>query len=298
MRFRQLLFVTAMSCLSSNLLAQHSDAEFGYDNTVSPTGFEIEGDVFTQEGILVIESSMEELDPFTPGDFSADQPGFATNDAEDLLVNSGDSIWISTLDASVDSAFGVGYVNFYNPVSNALEATGRIALEDNTASTLDLVLNADAIESGVNLQFIDVADAGGNIHDHVVFDLLDDATAPIGAYGVLVQLHSDFGPIDGDIELSSEPFWIVFNHGMTEADFEDFALPKFGIVSSFILGDANGDGFFNNSDIAAFVMALTNSVLFNKMFPEIDPDVVLDMNGDGVFSNGDIASFVAALTSG
>ncbi len=261
MRPQLLLLVTAMTCLSSNLLAQHSDVEFGYDNTASPSGFEIVGGVLTQDGILLFESSMEELDPFTPGDFSADQPGFATG-AIGRLVNSDDEIWISVLDASVDSAFGVGYVNFYNhnpdTDTDALEAIGRIAVEDNKASTLDLVLNGDSIESGVNLQFIDRANGGGNIHDHIVFNLLDDATAPIGAYGLLVQLHSDFAPIDGNMELSSEPFWIVFNHGMSQADFERFALPKFGVGSSFVLGDANGNGVFNNGDIAAFVLALTN----------------------------------------
>ncbi len=275
-----------------------SDVEFGYDNTASPTDFAIEGNVLTQDGILLVESSMEELDPFTPGDFSADQPGFATNSAEGLLVNSNDEIWISALDASVDSAFGVGYVNFYNPVTDALEASGRIVFEDNTFSTADLVLNGDSIESGVNLQFIDRANGGGNIHDHIVFDLLDDATAPIGAYGLLVQLHSDFAPIDGNMELSSEPFWIVFNNGMSQADFERFALPKFGVGSSFVLGDANGNGVFNNGDIAAFVMALTNVIAYQAMYPNVDPDEVLDINGDGFFDNGDIASFVATLTGG
>ena len=63
-----------------------------------------------------------------------------------------------------------------------------------------------------------------------------------------------------------------------------------------LLGDANGDGFFNNLDIAAFVLALTNPVAYQMMFSGVDPDEVLDMNGDEVFDNLDIAGFVAALT--
>ena len=63
-----------------------------------------------------------------------------------------------------------------------------------------------------------------------------------------------------------------------------------------VLGDANGDGAFNNLDIASFVLALTNPVAYQAMFPDVDPNVVLDMNGDGVFDDSDIASFVAALT--
>jgi endonuclease I len=70
------------------------------------------------------------------------------------------------------------------------------------------------------------------------------------------------------------------------------------VVAEVILGDANGDSVFNNLDIAAFVLALTNPVAYQAMFPDVDPDVVLDMNGDGVFDNLDIAGFVAALTGG
>jgi endonuclease I len=70
------------------------------------------------------------------------------------------------------------------------------------------------------------------------------------------------------------------------------------VVGEVILGDANGDSVFNNLDIAAFVLALTNPVAYQAMFPDVDPDVVLDMNGDGGFDNLDIASFVAALTGG
>ena len=64
------------------------------------------------------------------------------------------------------------------------------------------------------------------------------------------------------------------------------------------LGDANGDGVFDNLDIASFVLALTNPVAYQAMFPDVDPNVVLDMNDDGVFNNLDIAGFVAALTGG
>ncbi len=70
------------------------------------------------------------------------------------------------------------------------------------------------------------------------------------------------------------------------------------INNCIVLGDANDNGVLNNGDIASFVLALTNPVAYQAMFPDVDPDVVLDMNGDGGFDNGDIASFVAALTGG
>ena len=70
------------------------------------------------------------------------------------------------------------------------------------------------------------------------------------------------------------------------------------VATASDLGDANGDGSFNNLDIAPFVMALTNPKIYGAMYPNVDPDVKLDMNGDGVFDNLDISGFVAALVSG
>ena len=75
----------------------------------------------------------------------------------------------------------------------------------------------------------------------------------------------------------------------------------FGVAQinlQIVLGDANDDGVFNNLDIASFVLALTDPVTYQTMFPDVDTELVLDMNGDGVFDNLDIASFVAALTGG
>ena len=227
--------LAANTCLTSCAIAQHNDVEFGYDDHVTPTTFLIDPLAFdfrTLDDIILINSSMEELDPFDPGEFAADQPGFTTNPNAGLFVNPGDSILINVLDATVDSDFGVGYVNYYNPLTDSLQATGRIAFQDNTSSTEDLVLNGDMIESGDSPQFIRVADSGGDVHDHIVWDLLDDDTAPLGAYGILVEMNSDFAPNDGTVDLKSERFWIVFNHGMSQEDLENLALPKFGVVSA------------------------------------------------------------------
>ena len=111
-----------------------------------------------------------------------------------------------------------------------IESSGRIGIEDNTLSTADLILNGGSIESGPNPQFLGFGDDDGDIHDHLVFDLLDDGSAPIGAYGIMFQMHSDFDPVDGFMDLTSDKFWIVFNYGMSESDFEEFAVPAFGVV--------------------------------------------------------------------
>jgi hypothetical protein len=209
--------------------AQHSDVELGYDNLLSPSRIEIEAPELTIEGISLFTSNFVALDPFNPGDLGADDPGFATNDAEGLLLNANDLLWIQALNASSSSAYGAGYVNYFNPGTGMLEAFGQIAVQDNTGSTADLFLNGGSA-SGPNPQFIQDADGDGNIHDHVIFDLLNEGSSPAGAYGVLFRLQSDFAPANGSMDVSSDPFWIVFNRGMSAGDFRNFALPAFGAV--------------------------------------------------------------------
>lgn len=230
MKFRILFSTAVLAMLSTNVFAQHSDIEFGYGT--DPTEIEIEGVEFTTDGFALFEAEMEELDPDgDPGNFSSDEPGYTTNDAEGLLVNEDDRIWLRAVDASVESLFGVGYVNYYNPTEDMLEASGRLSILDNTASTADLILNGGSIESGDNPQFLAFGDEHGDVHAHVDVDLLDDATAPTGAYGILFQMQSDFDVADGNMDAESDFYWIVWNHGMDEEDFENLALPKFGLAA-------------------------------------------------------------------
>lgn len=216
--------------LPTAVRAQHSDVELGYDSLLSPSRIDIElaPNQFTIDGIGLFESEFVALDPFNPNDFGADDPGFATNDAEGLLLNANDRLWIQALNASMFSSFGVGYVNYFNPGTGMLQALGRIAILDNTGGTADLILNGGSIQSGANPQFIQAADGDGDIHDHVTFDLLDDGVAPLGAYGIMFRLQSDFAPANGSMDVDSDPFWIVFNHGMSINDFENLALPAYG----------------------------------------------------------------------
>ena len=65
---------------------------------------------------------------------------------------------------------------------------------------------------------------------------------------------------------------------------------------SKLFGDANADGAITNSDIPAFLLALTNPSDYAVLYPVNDPDIVLDFNADGRFTNADIPGFVALLT--
>ena len=230
MKIRLFVFSTIVGALLTvPAVAQRSDIEFGYDDLGTPTFIEIEVGEATSDGFAFFEAEMEIPDPMgDPGNYRSDEPGFTTNDMEGLLINEDDLIWVQALDASNFSSFGVGYVNYYNPTTDALEASGRLSVIDETGITDDLILNGLSIESGSNPQFLGIGDDHGDLHDHLVIDLLDDNTAPFGAYGIMFQMLSDTDG-DGNADLTSDPYWVVWNHSMSEADFEEFAVPRFGI---------------------------------------------------------------------
>ena len=219
--------------LASPAFAQHADIEFGYDDVLAPTEMEVEEVEATIDGIPFFESEMEELDPFDPGNFSSDEPGFITNSAEALEVNIGDRVFLRVLDASQFTSFGVGYVNFFNPADGTVSPGGQMSVFDNTVNeTPDLIFDGTTIISGANPQLLGVGNAqnDGGLHEHITIDILNEATAPIGAYGILFQMESDLAPVDGVADVISDPFWIIWNYEMDEEDFESLALQAFGAL--------------------------------------------------------------------
>ena len=233
--FNSFLTLAGIACgtiIPSSLLAQvpHSDVEFGYDSVNNPTVFVIEQPNRTTEGFQYFESAFEALDPFAPADLSSDEPGFATNAAENLSLIAGHQIWVNTLNAASHSAFGQGYINYFNPLTNSIEAAGSVSIIDNSSVTPNLTLEGAGVISGVNPQFLSLVDSNGDIHDHLTFDLLNEATSPVGAYGMLLQLQADFNS-DGIFDLTSDPYWLIFNHGMTESEFDARALRAFGVAA-------------------------------------------------------------------
>lgn len=209
----------------------HSDVEFGYDDTSNPTSIVVENDETSSEGIQFWEADFVVLDPANTGDYGTDDPGFATAIGEGLQLNNGDNVFIRPLNAQThpSSNLGVGYVNYYNPTTQLLEAANRIAVMDESLGTVDLVLDG-ATATGDALQFVGTFNAGSDMDDHIVFDLLDDATAPDGAYGVLLEIEVQ--QANGSPAIVSDPLWFVFNNNLSEEVFEGAALASFGIVES------------------------------------------------------------------
>ncbi len=221
---------------ASAVFAQHSDVEFGYDSLDNPTTIVVGQDLVTNEGIQFYEATIEQLgdDRFTP------DPGFAADEPDEgFVVNPGDTVSLRVLDASESSLtnLGAGFVNFYDPEGDgSLQAMGEFAISTggvpNPAPAL--LLNGASISpgSGDNPVFIGQADDDGDIHNHLVFDIDDDA--PLGAYGFLVQLEAQLATanLNGDFTITSDPFFTILNNGLSDEVFEGPALAAFGVVES------------------------------------------------------------------
>ena len=141
------------------------------------------------------------------------------------------------------------------PRGIAVEASGDLVVVD---TGLDAVVRVDPVTGDRTI----VSDAG-------------TGTGPAfnSPRGIAVEASGDLVVVDSDLDA-------VFRVDPVTGD---RSLVSFG-NGFIVLGDANGDGVFNNLDIAAFVLALTNPAAYPAMFPDVDPDVVLDMNGDGVLT--------------
>lgn len=224
MKSRFLLLLFAVALMESTAFAQHAgDVEIGYVN--GELVFEVGEETF--EGFGLFEAEFEDIF----GDIQADEPGFDTD--PNNPITTGHQVFLNLRDASADSSVGVGHLNFFNPTTGMLEVAGDLSIfRENNSPVADLVIDDGLYTSGSLTQFIDQSDAGGEVHGHVIFDLLEDAAAPVGAYGMLFELESYHNGFDGTTapDLVSDKFWIVLNNGMTEEDFETFAVPAFGVV--------------------------------------------------------------------
>ena len=274
----------------------HSDIEFGFDPDGSGD-IVVESEIFAN-GFQVIEAEFEGLG----GTVFAENPGFVTAADEGLTVNAGDAVNIKFLNAQTMTPVGTGYVTFYDPVTDQLVPdTGEITIRNQMMDTAELDGESiGAIDSlllsvgsdGKTMANSPDGDTGilppGEIHNHLVFTLggsLDD-----GAYGILFQFEVDIadedGNLDGTIDATSAPVWLLFNNGMDEEDFEEIALPAFGAVEPVLLGDVNMDESVDFQDISPFITLLTMSIF----------QAEADINEDLAVNFADIAGFIQILS--
>lgn len=89
--------------------------------------------------------------------------------------------------------------------------------------TLEDVLGSMAVFSGSGVTspagYIGQFDDDGHLHEHLPFSI--SAEAAPGAYSIVLQLFSQTSPSDTTpLYASSNPFMLIFNHGLSEELFE------------------------------------------------------------------------------
>ena len=153
----------------------------------------------------------------------------------------------------------------------------------------DLVIATNALEDAmIGKEFSTQLSATGGDANYS-WELISDAGLPDG-----LSLSSD-GLLSGTVTDDFGTLNIAFQVTDGTGAFKKVGLQLTAAELAALLGDANGDGSINNQDIASFSIALFNRPMYETMFSELDPDLVLDMNCDGRFNNQDIAGFAAAL---
>lgn len=109
------------------------------------------------------------------------------------------------------------FLHFFDPVAGALAASHSHSMHISWGSIPGQSLTLSALTGGSGL--ISEIESDGELHAHLNFwihpDLAPAANGTFGAYGLLMSLN-----IDDPSIANSDPFWLIFNYGMTEEAFE------------------------------------------------------------------------------
>ena len=234
MNFKVKLSLVCAVLMCGSAMAQHSDVEFGYE--AGGIIFESDGPGIDAAGVFESEFEVFNMD----GTKVAEDPGFASNFTEGdetFSVTAGDSVFVNVNQSPTLGSF----LTYFDPVSNQFTSSAAtFTITDNSPMfTTDLVIDENGLVSGDTSQFI-ITSTGAEIDSHVDFTLSSGAAD--GAYGLLLSIESDNA--SGDLnDVTSDTYWVVFNNGLLEEDFERAVarfsgVPEpsaFGIVSVLAL---------------------------------------------------------------
>lgn len=131
--------------------------------------------------------------------FETDEPGF---DSENGTFQPGDELGFNVLQS----------LWYWNGSALATPTTTTDLMILGSGPNMTTVTPSSGVLSGFVLGS---AGVDGVIHEHVDFELNPYNTADVGAYGLVLELTSPNG------YLSSDPFLIVFNNGLSEVPFEN-----------------------------------------------------------------------------
>ena len=219
----------------------------------------------------------------------------------DLIQDPGDPALFSLppgSEASIDAT--MQHFNRPDGICNPPEggaATGYIGVQRGNPGAENLVQIGGALntfgaavgELGTSTTVVSGVGQGGPLHPQIVLSGSFTAPATLGTYQI--QLANGLATVLSGIG-APPAFSPVIAATVT------LAQPTLTFtVAESRKGDMNCDGFVNNGDIDAFILALTNSVQYAAEYPSCDITNA-DINGDGFANNGDIDAFIALITGG
>ncbi|MGD8452412.1 MAG: hypothetical protein PVJ57_11385 [Phycisphaerae bacterium] len=119
---------------------------------------------------------------------------------------------------------------------------------------------------------------------------------PTGGEAEIIGSTADTSFDDYAVEAGQTYGYWVQSMGMVcEGEFSDAA--NGSAACGEVIGDLNCDGFVNNFDIAAFVLAVTDETAYGAAYPDCNR-LRADVNQDGSVNNFDIGPFVDLLLGG
>jgi len=194
------MLLAVLVCASA-LGQGHSDIEFGYANgkidiELPPAGLIVFEGTFPDSGIFARRTS---------------NPGFASErDPETMVggIGPGDLIGYNVL----DRLYYWSGTDFASPGSAFI--TIENALEPDTTVSGSSGVQLASLTSSPFTNVIGAAAGNGDFHSHVNFEL-GPSSAAFGAYGLVLSLSTDEPGI-----ADSDRFGILFNYGLTEAQYE------------------------------------------------------------------------------
>lgn len=212
--FRQLMFCGAVLTLLlpvSHAIAQHAgDVQFDIHGSVI--------DIENGAPSLLFASKMFEGVFKVGGLFNrtTDEPGFEAHDG--LPDFAGRQIGFDLV-----AGHHGHFLHFFDPVAGLIAASHGHSLQISWGPIPGQNLVVTSTSGGSGL--IGEIAPDGEAHFHLDFwihpNLPPAANGTFGAYGLLMNLNIDDPTIS-----NSEPFWLIFNYGMTDEDF-GAALPAF-----------------------------------------------------------------------
>lgn len=202
--------VFALTTLAHSLAL--ADADHAGDIAVSAVGGKLMtgGDHFEIHAATGFKIYEADFGDFANGTWVTKNPGFQTQGGATLAPG------------SLLSFAGLGTLGFWNGSAWGTAPVGvTVSIEDALQAGADSLTTwtASGVTPGVT-SYVDQIATNGTLHSHLALSVTPGAAA--GAYAIQLQLTSD-------AYASSDPFYLVFNRGLSgdafEASVEAFAAP-------------------------------------------------------------------------